>query len=603
LPEAKEHRVTVSRAEQQVERVRDAYFETGTVPDGTVVRPVILQSWRRSRGHGLRPATLRPVPAVHRASELQLARIGREVLAPQREHLAGFACGITLTDADGCILDSWVTGGRVASRLDEFRLTPGFTLAERAIGTCGAAVALETGGSALVVGAEHVAAAGSLATAGAAVRHPLTRRTYGSVSITALRGQGSPMLLSWAEDQAEKIERRLQETLSAREDLLLAAYRAVARDARHPVICLDERTVISNAAATRIPAADRALLWEHASALVADGGGGEFEIGVADADEPVTVVCAPVSDDGEVFGATLQFRPRPVPRTRPARTPAPAGDAQVLPGLAGRSPAWLKLCQVLRRALDGGDDILLFGGAGTGKSAIAEVLHRELPGARRIDAQRLARGSVSPFAALQQELRAPGTVIVDDAYRVGEVFIEGLGAILDHRGDRARVVLTTLRTGPAGFGDADLSVADRWPGVVLQIPTVRDRTGDLPLLLDALTARRAAHRRVWAPETVQNLSRVLWTANVASLENLVEEVLRRTPDTVIRQKHLPVEIQALASRRPLEGLDYLEAQAIAAALRASDFNKSLAADRLRISRSTLYRKLRLFGIDLAAAAY
>ncbi|HEY9264297.1 MAG TPA: helix-turn-helix domain-containing protein, partial [Mycobacterium sp.] len=170
---------------------------------------------------------------------------------------------------------------------------------------------------------------------------------------------------------------------------------------------------------------------------------------------------------------------------------------------------------------------------------------------------------------------------------------------------RPQVIASMSWDGAEGASDPRVQAIEHWPGVVVKVPTLRDRAGDIPLLLESLTRTVTAtsHGPRWAPEALQVVSRIQWPSNVASLARLVVTMARRVPGPVIHAADLPTDVIAMASRRQLFGLEHVEAHAIAAALKAVDGNKKLAADRLGIARSTLYRKMRALGIDLTASAY
>ena len=102
------------------------------------------------------------------------------------------------------------------------------------------------------------------------------------------------------------------------------------------------------------------------------------------------------------------------------------------------------------------------------------------------------------------------------------------------------------------------------------------------------------------PEALQLLERLPWPGNVRELESALRSAARALE---VRLEDLPAELRARAARVPTSGLQRVEAEAIARALAGCDGNKRDAARELGISRSTLYRKLRAYGLDLEHRAW
>ena len=144
-----------------------------------------------------------------------------------------------------------------------------------------------------------------------------------------------------------------------------------------------------------------------------------------------------------------------------------------------------------------------------------------------------------------------------------------------------------------------------WFDRTVRVPALSERLEDIPLLLDALSARKLSGVRSvrWLPETVQTMRRLHWSRNVASLDAAVREILGTTTHPTIGAEDIPPALRARASRRDLVGLEHVEAKAIMEALHAAHGNKRLAADTLGIARSTLYRKVRALGIDLSTTNF
>lgn len=162
--------------------------------------------------------------------------------------------------------------------------------------------------------------------------------------------------------------------------------------------------------------------------------------------------------------------------------------------------------------------------------------------------------------------------------------------------------------------------------VSILVPPLRDRAGDIPLLADHFLAKYCAEAGKtitgFTPEAAAALARYPWPGNVRELENAVERavVLSRRP--VIQLDDLPDAVrlgdQARASTpghgqarhnlyspaldggwRPMpleQALREPEKQIILAALEANAWNRQETARQLNINRTTLYKKMRLFGL-------
>jgi transcriptional regulator of acetoin/glycerol metabolism len=94
------------------------------------------------------------------------------------------------------------------------------------------------------------------------------------------------------------------------------------------------------------------------------------------------------------------------------------------------------------------------------------------------------------------------------------------------------------------------------------------------------------------------LQRADWPGNVRQLETLVRGLLATHRGPTIGIADLPDEVRRRAVNAGRTELERLELEAIRAALREHDDNKSRAARSLGISRSTLYRKLEAFAPEL-----
>ncbi len=162
----------------------------------------------------------------------------------------------------------------------------------------------------------------------------------------------------------------------------------------------------------------------------------------------------------------------------------------------------------------------------------------------------------------------------------------------------------------------------------LEVPPLRERGGDIPLLVDHFLRRFAVVMGVPVPKVTEEAMQLLcsyrWPGNVRELENAVQRALVSCSDGQIVPVDLPPTLrlavaasdnggnrQGMATggskvgvadlTKPLSAeprtLAAIERQAIVAALARCGGNRSRAASELGIGRTTLYRKLQHYGID------
>jgi sigma-54 dependent transcriptional regulator, acetoin dehydrogenase operon transcriptional activator AcoR len=160
--------------------------------------------------------------------------------------------------------------------------------------------------------------------------------------------------------------------------------------------------------------------------------------------------------------------------------------------------------------------------------------------------------------------------------------------------------LTELSDGPVPLFAA---TAATHPAVLaifrgcVTVPPLRHRTADLAELVRALLAELAPHREVrLSVEATRMLARYGWPGNVRELREVLAGALARRPVGVIEAHDLPARCQS-SPRSVLRPVDEVERDAIVAALREAAGNRKAAAAALGLARSTLYRKLRQYGIS------
>ncbi|WP_395308024.1 helix-turn-helix domain-containing protein [Mycobacterium sp. AMU20-3851] len=566
------------------------------------IAPAVLQSWRRSLQYGLSAQSLHPLAIGVVDNDSPLVRAAHSVISHRELMLKQSMCGLSLTDNNGVVLRQWVRDPSLDRWLGDHGLVPSASVDETTIGTT-SGICLLNERPTMICGPEHFFDGyAAVTSAGVPVVHPVTRRTVGSLNLTSRVRDTSPVLLSWLMELVRDIEGVLQASATQRERALLDAYLSENRDTRHPLVALNDHTIITNATAARLlSSVDQALLWEHASRAIGERIQDPREVILTNG-TLVSIHCREILGATESAGAVVRIRHVPESRIRALQAPQPVS----LPGLVGEGLQWRELCRAAAAA-DRQERVLLVGERGTGKTAVARAMAGE--NAMVLDACEVAvTGTAAWLQRLAHTLQsdAVSAVIIRRCDELDPATADSVTNALLTQRNRAIRVLATTRDSVEHSHSTSLGTAF---ALVLSVPPLRERYEDLPVLLDALT--RKACRRLgrttgevrWMPDAVQALSRLQWQGNITSLDTVVNRVLQSTSNQYINTADLPADVVASASRRKLAGLEHVEANAITAALRATGGNKNRAAENLGIARSTLDRKIRSLGIDLTTAAF
>ncbi len=238
----------------------------------------------------------------------------------------------------------------------------------------------------------------------------------------------------------------------------------------------------------------------------------------------------------------------------------------------GASPAIQRLEQEARQALQGDGPVLILGEAGSGKGSLARWLHRNgrraagpLAGLNCIGLQRevlevelygsgpeVLNGAAKP--GLFEAARG-GTLFLDEIGDLDLAVQEGLLAVLEAgsfsrpgeaepRPVDVRLITATRQNLEAaaqrGAFRRDLYL--RLGAFLLQVPPLRKRVEDIPLLAEALL--RSLAREVGRPELVLSEEALLdmrnhrWAGNLRELRNVIERAVLRCPGAEIRAEHI-----------------------------------------------------------------
>jgi two-component system NtrC family response regulator len=141
--------------------------------------------------------------------------------------------------------------------------------------------------------------------------------------------------------------------------------------------------------------------------------------------------------------------------------------------------------------------------------------------------------------------------------------------------------------------------------IPVQLPPLRERREDIPLLIRHFSAKHGGEGVSFAPEALAALTDYAWPGNVRELENTVERLLILRNGEVIEAADLPEKISGRHSspagrvvHLPPEGypLEELEREIVIEALERNDWNQTKAARFLRIPRHTLIYRMEKYAI-------
>lgn len=604
LPPANDAATTKNRGTRHgggLAQAREGFLTAESVTPGAV-RDTILASWTRSRDWHVATDHLElPFkPNIDRKSRLARCADG-PISAAAAQH-ADEALSIILTDAAGVVLDRRTGDSRLEHKLDRVWLAPGFSYAEQFAGTNGIGTALEGRSPAHVFGHEHyVEHLEDLACAGAPIRHPTTGKILGVLDLTCWRSDANAAMIAAASSIAAQIEEALLEQVGHRELALLHDYLLACRRNRGCVLAISTDLLMMNDSARELidPHDQVALLGEAIEALA----GGKSRVFTTSLPSGATarVSCKPSWSESTAIGGVVQVQLLATePTIRPADPGMPA-PTRTMPGVGGSSMPWMRCCTMVQAHLRAGEWVDLEGEPGVGKLTVAAGVHRAgTPGAhlRVLDADDcLEADKWLAVVADELALRA-GTLVLRHVDRLPAEVLRPLAELLaaarrDGTHACSWVVATRNSSTPRS---AELDNLIGCFSSSVQVPPLRHHIDDLPELVRLLIARltRGAGLTCSA-EVMRQLMRNRWPGNVEQLREMLGKIVAYRRAGVIELADLPADALA-TTRRVLSPLESIERDAVVEALINAGGNRVEAARHLGMSRATIYRKIRYYGI-------
>jgi sigma-54 dependent transcriptional regulator, acetoin dehydrogenase operon transcriptional activator AcoR len=560
----------------------------------------VAASWRRSAAGGVHPSVVSTEYHADLDLGSRLVRYARPVIEQLAEQLADIPVCVALTDNQARLLvradtSSWI--GRVADRL---YFAQGFGYAEGSVGTNGVGTVLEFGDSVHIVGAEHfVESLQPYACAGAPVRDPFTGRIEGVLDISCRSENSSPVLHSLVRSAAAGIENNLLADRNQQQQALFDVYSRVDARTRQAVLAVGQRTVMANSPMqTLLDPGDLSTLQDHVRFVMVRHRAVDDWLDLPSGTR-VRLRGSTVIAGGTIAGmvgvVSVHDEAADVPTRRAARRrPVRAERARPVRKAQSGSPAWRTAATTVTRALQTGASILVIGEPGTGRFTLLSELYQLAHETGRTVAIEPEQVEAAPTDVAGRVLRPgspPVLPVLRDVDRLpGAAVEELLGALADSADVPPLLAATAAESGPVP--DALLALFR----TSATVPPLRNRSHDLPDLVEVLLAELAPHREVRLSRQAQRLvGSYDWPGNVRQLRDALAAALRRRPVGCIDAADLPAFCQS-TPRGPLRPVDQAERDAIVGALRDAGGNRMAAAAALGLARSTLYRKIRLYGI-------
>ncbi|MBN1005880.1 sigma-54-dependent Fis family transcriptional regulator [Amphritea pacifica] len=648
---------------RKIAKARETLLSQGSLSDDSV-RPLIRDSWQRCVSDAVNPLVANKTIELNeqqlesvRESYRELISASEPILRDAKDLLAESGTIMHLVAPTGMILCSH-GDDHTRDLANDFSLVPGANWNESVAGTNAIGTALNVGSAVQVHAYEHFCENINNWTCSAAViRDPFENKILGAVNISGLKNTLHDYCLALAVSGARRIEGQLVQLQMAKRDLLLGVtldrFGAPGNDGLL-LLDLNGRLVRTNHQAVRVLASRGLKIDLNPSnpilTLNEEGRFTERSAAILDQLDPQWI--EPLIHQGEQIGY-IAVIPFPTPRTpsvaiksgpQAANQDTGSGFAR----LVGRNPVFIKAIQQAARLAKAPIPVLLQGETGVGKELFASAMHEMSPASSQkfiaLNCGSLSRDLLAGelFGYVDGAFtgaRRGGMTGKIEAANGGTLFLDEIGEMpLDLQPMFLRVLQESeicrigetqprkvnFRLIAATNRDLAQEVAEgrfrmdlyyRISSMTLTIPPLRERSDDVVLLAEHMLAGLAEQhggiRKQLTPELRSLLEKHLWPGNIRELSNLITAAYFLTDAEQLSPEDLPANLmlQPVTTAAAPTGtttadafnpLDQAEKEVICRVIQEQGGNLTRAARQLNIAKSTLYIKLRKYGIDRSA---
>jgi len=306
--------------------------------------------------------------------------------------------------------------------------------------------------------------------------------------------------------------------------------------------------------------------------------------------------------------------------------------------IVGNSAEMAKIFQVIEKVAPTEATVLITGESGTGKELVARSIHAKSSRAKApfiaVNCSAIPRDLLESelFGHIKGaftgavkdrpgkfELADSGTIFLDEIGElplelqpkllrtIQERVIEPVGGSEQKKLDVRIVAATNLDIGKAlSDGSFREDLYYRLAVIPLQLPPLRERKEDIPLLVRHFSIKHGGADVRFEKEAIAALTRYEWPGNVRELENMVERLLIMRSSNSLTQSDIPDKVRNSGRTVPAGNiinlpedgysLEELEREIVTEALSRNGWNQTAAARFLRIPRHTLIYRMEKYKI-------
>jgi transcriptional regulator with PAS, ATPase and Fis domain len=628
--------------------------------DVELVRPAVVKSWLRSQQNGVEPFKPITMPTVSE-QELQEIFKNNEIfmkaaslyIGQLRVMLYGSKCLILLTDVQGVILTLLPTADDLV--YEDNHMVVGQIWNEETVGTCSHALSIFLESPIQLCGPEHYRDPFRYATASSAPIFDGNDHLLGSLTVANIEIQHqSPHTLSLVVSMTWAIQNELRTKYN------YGLIHATIESYHDAVIMVDEKLLITKCnkrartllcpdetkfAGRRI---DEILGYQPVLLSVMETGEPASDLGITIYKPPRKLTLYSIQpvkgEDDMVTGCVIHLSESHSQKKIEQREREEIKPGYTFDSILGTSVQIKKTIQTVRRFTAMGEGILLEGESGTGKELFAQSIHNHT---RPQGPFMVVNCAAIPKDLIESELfgyEGGSFTGATQHGKVGKIEMAHQGTLfLDEVGDmpynlqpvllRVLEDKTIMRVGGSKLISVDFQLVTATNRDILDmvvhgqfredlyyrlavfkvnIPPLRERKVDIvPLavfFLEKTAARLKKTTMLLSDQVKDILLTYTWPGNVRQLENAMIYAANMCEGQMIQPRDLPLQVtQGIEFvdesddelvRKSSYSIREMEKAAIIQALEQSDNNISDAAKGLGISKSTLYRRIKEYGVTV-----